>query len=372
MQSKPKVLFVFSQTKNKANGGANSLVEIMLNLNRITPVVLTQYESPAVDRLRQGGVKVVIWPDILNLPKSLKGLVTWLGFGPRLFNLIRKEKIKTVHLNDIQSLAYCTWFLKVCRTRIIFNIRDVREPGEKYGRHWLLANLVHEIIVLSGEMKKELSERLPLVRKKYWAVHIHAIYSIIDFDRFPDDAQPPDSKSGIAYIAAFNNKKNQYEFIQKSLPALADKGIPVHFVGDVQNEYGMKCQKLATELGLGDFVNFHGYQSNISDWYRRATITAIASRREGLARCMIESLASGTPVVSFDVCSAREILEGHHCGVVISQGQYRDFSAEIIELFENQNRYQKFRANGIDVARRLFQKEKVIPAYERIYLGEDS
>jgi glycosyltransferase involved in cell wall biosynthesis len=95
----------------------------------------------------------------------------------------------------------------------------------------------------------------------------------------------------------------------------------------------------------------------------------VASRNEGLARCMIESLACGTPVVSFDVCSAREILQGHDCGVVVSGGDYDAMVHEIVTLFEAGEVRAELGHRAAEAAKKLFNPPEIISRYEQLYLS---
>src|SRR5262249_36018612 len=131
----------------------------------------------------------------------------------------------------------------------------------------------------------------------------------------------------IGVVAAFEPRKAQLDFLKEAAPRLR-KLLPqsrVFFVGDFApetNDYARRCLAETEEAGLGEAVTFAGYQSEVNQWYRALDLVVVASRNEGLARCMIESLACGTPVVSFDVCSAREILEEGECGAVVPGGDY--------------------------------------------------
>ena len=53
-------------------------------------------------------------------------------------------------------------------------------------------------------------------------------------------------------------------------------------------------------LGLEGRVEFHPATDRIDEWYRRAAIYVLGSRREGLPMVLIEAKAHGLPVVSFD------------------------------------------------------------------------
>jgi glycosyltransferase involved in cell wall biosynthesis len=176
----------------------------------------------------------------------------------------------------------------------------------------------------------------------------------------------------VGYVATVNEKKGQLELLERAGAALRDR-LPrarLHLVGDFRpdrDEYARRCREAVRRLGLERRVAFHGYRSGVAEWYQACDIVLLASRREGLARCMIESLACGTPVVSFDVCSAREILEEHDCGRVAAQGDYAGLAAALGELAADPALRARLGENGVRAARRLFDPGPVAAAYVRLY-----
>jgi glycosyltransferase involved in cell wall biosynthesis len=173
-------------------------------------------------------------------------------------------------------------------------------------------------------------------------------------------------------VASFHPKKKQRSFIENSLPELVEDnpGAQVAFVGDFnpgQNPHAAECQQAVEELGLADHVHFAGYRSDVERWYQAADITVLASEKEGLARSMIESIACGTPVISFDVASAREILEEHECGVVVPQRDYDGLSQAISKLWADQQRRNTMGENGASAAQKLFDPDRIVEEYEALY-----
>ena len=165
--------------------------------------------------------------------------------------------------------------------------------------------------------------------------------------------------------------KRQLEFLQYL--QLNKKDIPAkwhfHFAGDldVNDEYCKACMEVAATLP--ELVTMHGYQANINQWYTSADITLIISEREGLCRGMIESISAGTPVISMEVTSAREILEARQCGFVVGQNDYPDLLARINDLINNPSLKSRFSENGMTTRKELFDKSVVIDVYEKAYAG---
>jgi glycosyltransferase involved in cell wall biosynthesis len=73
-------------------------------------------------------------------------------------------------------------------------------------------------------------------------------------------------------------------------------------------------------------------------------------------------------VVSFDVASAREILEEHHCGRVVPQGSYDELCSEIASLAESPSRRAELGAAGACLAPRLFSAESCLNKYRSLIL----
>ena len=70
-------------------------------------------------------------------------------------------------------------------------------------------------------------------------------------------------------------------------------------------------EQLAVSEGVADQIQFVGPvgHDRLADWYRAADLTVLCSESEGLPNVLRESVACGTPFVSTDVGSIREIAE---------------------------------------------------------------
>jgi len=209
------------------------------------------------------------------------------------------------------------------------------------------------------------------------------VYSVVDrqlFHPLPDANRLEMRKSlgiagdqfAIGYVGAFNDKKGQLGLLTNATPSLVNK-LPtarVYLAGDFepdQNRYAERCRKAVAELGMGSHVHFLGFHSQMAAWYQAWDLVVLASRSEGLARSMIESLACGTPVASFEVCSAREILIDHDCGRLAAQGDYVALVETIVELAFNPALRRALGNRGAQVAAQFFRPEVAVRRYEALY-----
>ncbi|MFL6281813.1 MAG: glycosyltransferase family 4 protein [Pyrinomonadaceae bacterium] len=374
------VAFVVTQSGARANGGVESITQVVERLRGVRPVVVTQSETAFNRRWRAAGACVRVWP----MPSL--GLASLIRNNLRAFRLVREERCRVVHCNDIHALWQTAFGARAAGASVVFNVRNVKPEGSAYGRRWQLARrLSTRQLALSEEMCEALARRLRIEESSSARARLGHIYSAVDARKFsPIDVGPraalreklgvePDCFA-VGVVAAFEQRKGQLEFIRESVPGLSrlSPRARVYFVGDFDVEtdaYARRCLEEVRSAGVEASVSFVGYTEGVAEWYRALDAVAVPSRNEGLARCMIESLACGTPVVSFDVCSAREILEGEDCGLVVASGNHKAMAEALASLASDAGARARLGARGAVVARELFDPSEVVRAYERLYLS---
>ncbi|NUP07099.1 MAG: glycosyltransferase family 4 protein [Polyangiaceae bacterium] len=380
------IVFVAFQSGAQANGGLESLTHILRALPS-RRIVVTQRESRFTKLWRELGCEV----ELIDVPEPryVGGLALAryrLARFPQLAaanstvaRLVRQSGARVVHCNDSVAMWYACIGARLAGARVLFNIRDTL--GVRGPRWRALRQLSSVVVVLSDEMKHavetELRDMVPLAD----TAPVERIYSAVDLGKMSPPSEEErravrarlglDRESfTVVYTGTFNDKKNQLGFIEEAVPDLVRSGVAVVFVGDYQPEsepYARRCEDAIERLGLKGRVKLVGFTSTPEDWYRAADVVCLASRSEGLARAMIESLGCGTPVVSFDVSSAREILVEGECGLVEKQGDYAGLVAAIQSLQNDAALRQRYGENGARLARRLFEPAASVAAYAETY-----
>jgi len=389
------VLFVAFQTDRRANGGLQSLTEILTRLRRVRPILVTQIESPITERWRSLGFEVHVWPSPWprSTPKNgangtrraLGDLAALIRGNLRILLLLRTRGIRVVHCNDGWASLIATPSARAAGARVVLNIRDTLLVST---RRWtLMRALADRVIVLSNEMSECLERLLaPPCWAPAWArTPISPIYSIVDTTRM--HPAPPGQRDdlrrqlgirgarevAVGVIGALVPKKQQLELLRylneysEQLP----EAVQLYFVGDFTPEtdaYCRACDEAVQQGPLRGRIHFVGYTPEVVRWYQALDVTVIVSQFEGLARAMIECIACGTPVVAFACCSAREILEHHRCGCVVPANAFDQLVARLGELARDPGLRSRLGQQGPALARELFAPERVTASYEDVYL----
>lgn len=388
-----RVMFAVFQTSNRANGGVESLTQV-IELGQWQGVVVTQKETATNERWRNAGLHVDVWSLPYNvgssffktsLTKKIAWIASLIRTNAKTLRIAKKHKINVIHCNDPAPFWHIAVGAFLAGVPLVWNLRDTKPtlaslPRKRYQNklRWARA-----LLVLSREMADYYRKAIGAEFFSQKNIALVPIYSIVDLDKMRPLKSSQreairrslgiqESEFAIGYAAAFNDKKNQFEFL-KNAGADLQKKIPnarVHLLGDfrpAEDDYAKRCAEVVQETGTTELYAFHGFAEDMSQWYAALDVVIVPTRQEGLARCMIEAMACGVPVVSFDVCSAREMLEEHQCGAVLKQGRYEEMVTCLVDLARNSELRSAQGDRGSRAAAKLFSATEVISQYKQLY-----
>ncbi|MEO7541827.1 MAG: glycosyltransferase family 4 protein [Sphingomicrobium sp.] len=343
----------------------------MRRLKAHRPIILTNLDSELSEAWRSHGMEmhVVSEQASVGLKRSPVGTVrSYRRYHRALAGILATSGARIVHAND--PLAFQLSLSAVKRSpgaRIALNLRDTLDPGRRPPRrkYRMLFAAADHVLYLSADMAKRWCDVAPNAMASY-----SVTYSIVDPIRFAASPIASDPAKIVLVPGILRPKKGQLDFIRNVVPVLARNDVATWFAGDFEpgtNSYAAACAAAAEPYGAA--IRFLGYQAELPDVIREATVVAIPSRHEGLVRGMIEAMACGRPVVSFDVCSAREILEDKAAGagVVLASEDYAGMAAALVRYSGDADARAAAGAVGSAAARVLFDADQVIGRYERVY-----
>ncbi|WP_447588795.1 GT4 family glycosyltransferase PelF [Aquipseudomonas campi] len=140
-------------------------------------------------------------------------------------------------------------------------------------------------------------------------------------------------------------------------------------------DYAGECRSLVSSLGLEDKVKFLGFRK-IDEVLPQLGLMVLTSISEAQPLVILEAWAAGTPVVSSDVGSCRELIEGGtdedralgKAGEVVAIADPQASARAILGLLRNPARWQAAQATGLQRVNRFYTETLMLERYRRLYL----
>lgn len=111
-----------------------------------------------------------------------------------------------------------------------------------------------------------------------------------------------------------------------------------------------------------------GFQNDPAPWYRMLDALVVPSENEGLSNVTLEAMASGVPVLSNDICGAREILGENEGGWITDLSTVEKLAAALRRLLDTTE--EGLRATGrqgVERVSRAFSWEGMGRAYAETF-----
>ena len=103
-----------------------------------------------------------------------------------------------------------------------------------------------------------------------------------------------------------------------------------------QGEWKDMLEKLIQEKGLTQTAHINRPTNAIGKEYSRSALLAMSSHYEGFPMVMIEAMACGLPVVTFDYkCGPRDIIDDGMNGLLVKEGDIEGLASALIKIMEN-------------------------------------
>ncbi len=262
-------------------------------------------------------------------------IVIFVGSGRSMLNIPSAKGIKKVtweHFN-----ASINWHLlhplskklaaKFCDKIITLTEQDAKNYQKKYG--------AKNTVCIPNPITIDNSEKSPLTEK-----------TVLAIGRFSEQK-------------GFDMLIDSWQKIAKNVEnwtlRIIGEGKMKSFLEDKINKYGLQSS-----------VELLPPTNNVIEEYKRASIYVMSSRFEGLPLVLIEAMAMGLPIVSFDCeTGPAEVIEHEKTGIIVPFKDTENLSIELLELMNDKEKRAFFSQNAI-VRAENFTVEKIMPLWEKM------
>lgn len=126
-------------------------------------------------------------------------------------------------------------------------------------------------------------------------------------------------------------------------------------------------EKQIRESGLGQRIFLPGLAGNVAEWYESADLFVLSSRFEGFPNTLVEAMAHGLAVVSFDCDTGpRDIIRHEQDGLLVPLGDVAKLTAALDRLMGDTLTRQRFAERAMEVRDR-FSMEKIARKWEELF-----
>ncbi|MFC6733720.1 glycosyltransferase family 4 protein [Haladaptatus sp. DYSN1] len=187
----------------------------------------------------------------------------------------------------------------------------------------------------------------------------------IDQERFTPEGPTSDLVSTERTVVLFVGRLVEGKRPQDALDAIArlrEDGADVELYFCGEGPLRESLERRAAEIGISDAVTFLGHvpYDEMPQIYRSADILLLTSRAEGLPRTVLESLASGVPVVVSNLEQVAPVIEGG--GETVPVGDVAGFSAALERVLEREYNPEKLLDKGLSWEDTTSQTTSVLEA----------
>jgi glycosyltransferase involved in cell wall biosynthesis len=144
---------------------------------------------------------------------------------------------------------------------------------------------------------------------------------------------------------------------------------------DEDKGYVEECRNLVDSLGLNDVVKFLGFQK-MEEVLAKIGVLVLSSISEGLPLVILEAYACGVPVVSTDVGSCRQLVEGlpgedaalGRSGRIVGIADPEALAAAMLDLLTDEREWHAAKNSAIARVEKFYTQDMMIGRYREIYL----
>lgn len=134
-----------------------------------------------------------------------------------------------------------------------------------------------------------------------------------------------------------------------------------------QGEWREMLQQMIDEKGLQDTVQIHRPTKQIGEEYVKSSLLVMSSHYEGFPMVMIEAMACGLPVVSFDYkCGPKDIIQHGINGLLVPDGNVKALAHAMMEVMTDES-YRKMLSRNAKKVVNTYSEETVMKQWLRLF-----
>lgn len=255
--------------------------------------------------------------------------------------LLFRERIKfdLVHSHYIYPPGFIGMVLKkIFRTSLIITCHG----GDLYSNPFKNSSCLkraHKILRAANRITLPSSQMKKYIRRidKSLIPKTKVIHNFVNTNRFSPLKKRPKKKLYLLNVSNFTPSKGHKDLIQIA-KILSNKNVDFKLILIGEGPLYTKIKNEVEKFALKDKVSMLGRieNKNLPKYYNNSDVFLFPSYRESFGVVIIESLACGTPVISYKNEGAREIIKNKDLGILVEIGDKKEFAKKIIKASQKE------------------------------------
>ena len=234
-----------------------------------------------------------------------------------------------------------------------FLMKNRNSYGQEVLFKKMMKNLNH-LIVLTDADKVKYSES--------FGVETSTLYNPVSFDVYNKE---PRKENPLIFVGRIYRYQKGIDYLIDIVDEIRKKkeNVKIVLVGDGPDKKNL--EENVEKRNLQDCIKFVGMSSDVTEYYKKASVFLHTSRYEGFGVVLVEAMAFGIPVVAFHNNGPDEIISNGKNGFLIEKYDITSFAEQVINLLEDDGLYRYISLNAKKRAEDFLPK-KVTERFEEI------
>ena len=322
--------------------------------------------------------KIGIKTHDIDLKRNSMNIFYMLRAFLQIFILILKVKPKILHLITLKPIILAgvipIFYPINCLVLSVTGLGSMFiKKNFLYIFKLKIINLFYKVIFLNSNIKVILQNNNDLkYLNKYENLNIKKVKIIkgsgVDLNHFKF-SKIPKKKLIILMASRIIEDKGVIEFLDaaKYLKKNKFKG-NFFLLGDYDNDNpSVINQSFIKKFTKKKIIKHFKHQKNIFKFIKEASIIVLPSYREGFPKILMESSASGRPIITTNVPGCKDAVIKNKTGLLVSSKNYIQLAKAIKYLSEDRKKMVKFGLNGRKHALDNFDIKLIVSKHMSIY-----